>query len=552
MQSECVAISRCASILQCDSECMLYSDCCADATEFCGMRNSAVTPQAFALQAAARSTGSQSSQPDVHVTTPSPTVDDWCLEFVKLRFCNPDLGYLDWMIFECSGYCSHPAPFLKLLHGNAHNITQPEGGSASSPSGSTATTKLSTTLGPTACYMAQCGCPGAFERSWCSESNQITSAFCTKDQQRCESCSGTWCQLYDFGATPPITAEVPDDQLASKPASVAGDISTHSAPVDNWCHEYERLDLCSPNQDYRAWMDFVCPGYCKLPKGECPRSNLSYFIEFPRQRDVSASHSIGVKVKTIDSESCAAACLKTVSCVAFGYRANKRVCELKSSTLPLVNPTPSNSWSYFYLDSRDDCIPRATRGAGSTKSIRTTATPPKASDCGRVTALEHFNYVMPHTRVNPAILEIKRDGYTLDQCAQACLLQGDLCTAFSYKASPSKCFLSSTGAFVTSSNWDYYFSSPCTKTSALVPTEAPSGKMDTTVGNLEQCKPWCESHPDPWQQKCGFRGCNGCCACADFDSSVIPCNPWTSITTTSPTVEPVRRKSVLMQLSYNY
>merc|ERR1712187_741165 len=44
------------------------------------------------------------------------------------------------------------------------------------------------------CYIAQCGCPGAFKEKWCLPSHYIDSKWCQQDSSNCEgACNGHWC-----------------------------------------------------------------------------------------------------------------------------------------------------------------------------------------------------------------------------------------------------------------------------------------------------------------------------------------------------------------------
>ena len=43
------------------------------------------------------------------------------------------------------------------------------------------------------CYINQCGCPGEYELSWCSDNNaKINSAWCNIQETNCGRCSGVW------------------------------------------------------------------------------------------------------------------------------------------------------------------------------------------------------------------------------------------------------------------------------------------------------------------------------------------------------------------------
>jgi len=48
---------------------------------------------------------------------------------------------------------------------------------------------------PAKCYISECGCPGSFKKTWCSETQHRMQGWCEETQDRCEkNCNGNWCQ----------------------------------------------------------------------------------------------------------------------------------------------------------------------------------------------------------------------------------------------------------------------------------------------------------------------------------------------------------------------
>merc|ERR1719198_1353743 len=57
------------------------------------------------------------------------------------------------------------------------------------------------------CYINQCGCPGSFAETWCSENTaKITSPWCGESESNCAMCSGSYC-VVDESTPPPPAGE---------------------------------------------------------------------------------------------------------------------------------------------------------------------------------------------------------------------------------------------------------------------------------------------------------------------------------------------------------
>jgi hypothetical protein len=45
------------------------------------------------------------------------------------------------------------------------------------------------------CYIAECGCPGAFLEDWCDKTKLAGTDWCRESESNCNlgGCGGTWC-----------------------------------------------------------------------------------------------------------------------------------------------------------------------------------------------------------------------------------------------------------------------------------------------------------------------------------------------------------------------
>ncbi|KRX04107.1 hypothetical protein PPERSA_08322 [Pseudocohnilembus persalinus] len=45
------------------------------------------------------------------------------------------------------------------------------------------------------CYYQECGCPRDFKEPWCSAGSRLQSSWCNLNQEQCELCNGSWCEI---------------------------------------------------------------------------------------------------------------------------------------------------------------------------------------------------------------------------------------------------------------------------------------------------------------------------------------------------------------------
>jgi len=127
------------------------------------------------------------------------------------------------------------------------------------------------------CYIDECGCPGAFLKDWCSaDTAMITAPWCGESASNCETCTGTACYEHSHlpvSTTPAVVSEPKEcyiNQCGCPGSFLYSWCSEHSAKITSpWCNESEdHCGMCSGS--YCADNnDSTPPTPPPAPTGEC-------------------------------------------------------------------------------------------------------------------------------------------------------------------------------------------------------------------------------------------------------------------------------------------